>query len=608
MDVLWPELDASAAARNLRKVVHFARRTLAPEGGGDSLIVSAGDALALPLDVWIDVHAFQAAAEAARRARDPRAYRDAIALHAGDLLPEDRYEPWVMERQEELRAEYLALLAEMADLLESRGDLDEAAAAMRRVVESEPLDEDASVRLMRISALAGRRAEALDEYERLRGTLQRELGVDPEPSTQRLREEIAARQGLAPELTAELWERVGDLRLLSGDDGGAAAAFESAIEAMRDAVSEQIVRLHRKAAQALLVAHDPDRAEPHLADAESRSPDDPAERGRSLVLRANASWERGNLERSARAAEEGLRLSEAHGTPDDVAAAHEAVAIACHVRGAWREGLRPEIERLEALPEPSLARVFDIHHCIGQYHLYGDGLWESVEGFARGTLERAERAGAVRAQAFAWCLLGESLLLQGRFDEAAGCLQRSGELHSSLGTRSGALPWQRLAELLACRGEANDAGVYIRRASAIATVSPMARHVWGRIHATAALACLQRGDPGGAVRHVRAAAASAARYSDCTTCSALLHPVAAEAYAAFGDAESARPHVAAAGRVADSFASTAWRAMAESSRGSLASAEGNRSRARGRFLRAAELYEMAGQPFWADRARSMAGG
>src|SRR5262249_36743620 len=133
------------------------------------------------------------------------------------------------------------------------------------------------------------------------------------------------------------------------------------------------------------------------------------------------------------------------------------------------------------------------------------------------------------------CLLGESLLLQARWEEAEGCLTRSCELHASLGTRSGALPWQRRAELAACHGDPAMVHEYLREASAIATVSTMALHMWGRIYATAALSALEQHDPDGAVLAVQAAAAAAARYGDCPTCSALLNPVAAEAYALLDD-------------------------------------------------------------------------
>lgn len=70
-----------------------------------------------------------------------------------------------------------------------------------------------------------------------------------------------------------------------------------------------------------------------------------------------------------------------------------------HFGGDWREGLRLEIERLHETADENaqLAGVFDIHHCIGQYHLYGDALSGGVEEYARHTLELAEKASGSRA-------------------------------------------------------------------------------------------------------------------------------------------------------------------------------------------------------------------
>jgi DNA-binding SARP family transcriptional activator len=590
MDALWPELDPAAAGANLRKAVHHARRALDPNDGR-GLITSAGELLALPAEgLWIDVDAFRAAVASARQSGDADGYARAVDLYGGGLLPEDRYEEWAGPTREDLELEYVAVLEELAAILEARGDLDGAARTARRLVAVEPLREDGHARLIRLHALAGRRVDALRGYERLRELLAVELGTEPSPETQRLYEEIRAKQTPQPELSAELWERVGDLRVLSGDTAGAVTAYASALDA------GESPRLHRKTAGAWLMQHEADRAEPHLAEAE-RLAADAAERGRIGCLRANQAWERGDLDAAQRLAEEAANAAV---DPDDVAAAREALAIVWHMRGDWRRGLELEIERLgNAGDAGQLARVFDIHHCIGQYHLYGDGLAHGVEEHARRTLALAEEAGAVRAQAFAWCLLGETLLLHGHFDEAAGCLERSCELHASLGTRSGALPWQRLAELSVCRGRPEEADAFLRRASGIATVSPMAGHLWGRIEATAAFAALEQGDPERAVRSVRAAARAAARYGDCPTCSALLNPVAAEAFAALGDPESAHEYAEAAAGVAGFFESSAWRAMAESAAGS---AEADP----GRHAEAARLYKWAGQPYWAERSRGNA--
>jgi DNA-binding SARP family transcriptional activator len=606
MDALWPDLPPLQAAANLRKALHYARR-MADGGDGETLVESVGAVLSLPAAaLWVDVDAFRAAADRARRTGDPEAYEEAIGLYREGLLPDDRYEDWAIDRQDEFRLEFLALVEELASLLEGRGEIAAAVRAVGLLIAAEPLREDAHVRLMRLYALAGRRGEALRQYEHLRALLTSELGRDPGPEAQRLYEEVRARRESEPELTAELWERVGELRVESGDVTGAVTAFELAIDAADTAAA--IARLHRKSAGAWLAQHDAAGAEEHLGAAEALT-SDPAERARLVCLRANQAWAQGELDRAEALAQEARGLAAAHGDADDLAAVDETLAIISHLRGDWRRGLQLEIERAGAgaVPESSLARVFDIHHCIGQYHLYGDRLADDVEDYARRTLTLAERAEAVRAQAFAWCLLGESLLLHAHWDEAAGCLERSCELHASLsGMRSGALPWQRLAELAVSRGAPDEAEPLLRRASTIATVSPMALHLWGRIHATTALAHLERDDPEAAARSVRAAAAAAVRYGDCPSCSALLNPVAAEAFAALGDGESAQAYAESAARVAGMFDSSAWRAMAASAAGSVAAADGRTAEARERFQTAADLYLRVGHSYWAERALAQA--
>jgi ATP/maltotriose-dependent transcriptional regulator MalT len=134
----------------------------------------------------------------------------------------------------------------------------------------------------------------------------------------------------------------------------------------------------------------------------------------------------------------------------------------------------------------------------------------------------------------------------------------------------------------------------------------MALHMWGRIHATAAFAQLEQGDAEAAARSIRAAAASAVRYGDCPFCSALLNPLAAEAFGALGDLDAARGHAEAATQVAAMFESSAWSAMAECAAGSVAAAEGATAAARSRFEEAASLYDRIGHSYWADRARAQA--
>ena len=603
MELLWPDLDAAPAGANLRKAIYQARGALdGVSHGAGRLIEFVGDVLSLATEgLVVDTQLFRSSLAAARRAGDPDGYRRALEVFGGELLPDDPYEEWASGPRRELREEHLAALAEMSELLEAGGDIAGATEAARLLVAAEPTREESHPALMRLYALAGRRGDALRQYDHLVEVLDNELGIEPGAGVQRLREEISARRADEPRLTAELWEQVGDLRVLSGDGVGAAKAFQHALDA--GAGSQDAARIERKCAEGWLMQHRPDVAAAHLEAAEGQTTD-LAERGRVLRARANLAWETGDVPAARQFAEKAREIAIESGTVDDRAAAQEAIAIVSHFEGAWREGLESELQRLasDEVGVAQLSRVFDIHHCIGQYHLYGDGLSESVEGYARRILDRAEDAGAVRAQAFAWCLLGESLLLQARFEESDGCLERSCDLHDSLGSRSGALAWQRRAELAACRASYGEVDTYLRKAAGIATVSAMASHLWGRIHATAAFAALQRGEPATAVSSVQAAAAASARYGDCPTCSALLNPVAAEAFATLGDKNNARDYGEAAARVAGYFTSSAWQAMAESAAGSVSRVDGDRSGARQHFDLAADLYERAGQPFWSQRS------
>lgn len=64
MDLLWPELDARAAANNLHRTLHFARRTLEPDLATASCYLRLhGDLLALCPNalLWVDVESFEEA-------------------------------------------------------------------------------------------------------------------------------------------------------------------------------------------------------------------------------------------------------------------------------------------------------------------------------------------------------------------------------------------------------------------------------------------------------------------------------------------------------------------------------------------------------------------
>ena len=202
MDLMWPELNAEAAANNLRYMLHVARRTLKPASSATPHYLQLrGEQLVLCPDssLWVDAEAFADAATMARRSREPAAYRAALDLYVGDLLPDDPYESWVEERREGLRLTYLALLVELAGLHEERNEFESAVEMLRKVVAAEPTHEGAHAGLMRLYIRTGQRRQSLRQYERLRQAFLQELGTEPDKDTQRLYQEIVAGRTLSAE-------------------------------------------------------------------------------------------------------------------------------------------------------------------------------------------------------------------------------------------------------------------------------------------------------------------------------------------------------------------------------------------------------------------------
>ena len=191
VDRLWPELTPEAAGANLRKAVYFARRALRPD-----LVLSRAEVLWLPRDrTWVDVDAFDAAADHGDVAA-------ALALYAGDLLPEDLYEEWAVAHRDRLRARLARVLWEQARMLTERNDHRAAAQVLERLALIDPLDEQAVAALMLALARTGQRHLALGWYRELRSRLADEVGVLPDESVRRLNAAIAAGSDDIGEATA----------------------------------------------------------------------------------------------------------------------------------------------------------------------------------------------------------------------------------------------------------------------------------------------------------------------------------------------------------------------------------------------------------------------
>jgi DNA-binding SARP family transcriptional activator len=138
-EALWPGAPVGAGSHNLQVAVSSLRQVLEPgvARGEHALLVRDGEAyrLALGPGSAVDFMEFE---NGLSRAREPApidarisAYRAALALYAGDLLPEDGPSEWVVGHREHLRAEAVAGQRELAELLLEAGDAGDAIEAAR---------------------------------------------------------------------------------------------------------------------------------------------------------------------------------------------------------------------------------------------------------------------------------------------------------------------------------------------------------------------------------------------------------------------------------------------------------------------------------------------
>jgi DNA-binding SARP family transcriptional activator/tetratricopeptide (TPR) repeat protein len=174
IDRLWPELSVDEAAPRLHKAAHYARRAMGDQGS----VVLTGESVTLfpRRDVRVDAQDFATLAELALAGRDREAAARAADSFSGELLPQDRYEPWVEDGRDRLHLLYL-------DVLRLAGRWDQLA----RV---DPTDEEAHLHLITELIHRGQRRAALRQFERLERALRQELGVAPSAAAAKLRAQL----------------------------------------------------------------------------------------------------------------------------------------------------------------------------------------------------------------------------------------------------------------------------------------------------------------------------------------------------------------------------------------------------------------------------------
>jgi DNA-binding SARP family transcriptional activator len=206
IDMLWPDLDPETGDRDFRVALNALQNALEPARAPRTpshVILRSELNYSLNLDeIWLDVDAFEehlaAANQAAVEFIETTTARvstsatgavthlqSAIALYHGEYLPERRYDDWTTAERERLHTLALSAMTRLAELLLTTNPL-ETLRLTRRVLELDPLWENAYRIEMQAHLSTGNRPMAIRVYEQCKKVMMDEFGLEPLPETRKI--------------------------------------------------------------------------------------------------------------------------------------------------------------------------------------------------------------------------------------------------------------------------------------------------------------------------------------------------------------------------------------------------------------------------------------
>jgi ABC-type oligopeptide transport system substrate-binding subunit/DNA-binding SARP family transcriptional activator len=183
VDLFWGDRPERKARASLSTAVWHMRRCL-PE---DELILSDSHMLQFDpqAELWLDAEAFESLAAQG----DMTDLQAAVDLYRGDFL-EGFYDDWIINERYRLQATFLQALARLMTTQEARGEHEAALVTALRLLEQDPLREDAQRLAMRAYCRLGQRNAALEQYRRFQQVIREELGAQPMSETSELHQAI----------------------------------------------------------------------------------------------------------------------------------------------------------------------------------------------------------------------------------------------------------------------------------------------------------------------------------------------------------------------------------------------------------------------------------
>ncbi|GAB3886969.1 BTAD domain-containing putative transcriptional regulator [Kibdelosporangium lantanae] len=189
---VWGDRAPDKVRTTLYSYLYHLRRLLPPDRGAAIQRRSGGYVLAADPQA-VDAHLFTGLVAEARTTADRRAalarYDQALALWRGEPFA-DLESPWIDQTRAGLDLARLAAELDRADVGLELGEHTELISTLPRLAARYPTDERLAGQLMRALHGSGRRADALEHYQRVRRLLVEELGNEPGPALRKAHQQI----------------------------------------------------------------------------------------------------------------------------------------------------------------------------------------------------------------------------------------------------------------------------------------------------------------------------------------------------------------------------------------------------------------------------------
>jgi TolB-like protein/Tfp pilus assembly protein PilF len=192
--LLWSDRGEPQANNSLSQAVSAIRKAFA--GITPSPMVVRPDSLKIEVSaVAVDVLAF----DTLSRSDDLGDLDRAESIYRGELLEgigvrDSAFEDWLEFERRRLHAHAVGALTKLLELRRNEGQRQELVATAERLLQLDPLQEAAHRALMHCYGEQGQIGLALAQYETCAQVLKRELGVEPDGDTKRVREAIVGQR------------------------------------------------------------------------------------------------------------------------------------------------------------------------------------------------------------------------------------------------------------------------------------------------------------------------------------------------------------------------------------------------------------------------------